>query len=243
MGQDLENGKRIAVIHQPEFIPWLGFFNKLNQGDIFVILDDVQFKKNHFENRNKIRCNNAQGWAWISIPVLTKHKHGQKIKDVEISGRNNRRWKEKILNTVCMSYRKTPYFEDVYELISVSINNDCQKIVEINIGLLMAILDYLGIEKTIYIQSRMGVTSTKSRLIIDLVQATGASIYLSGQSGKTYLEQSKFQEKGLTVQYQQFTHPEYTQSHGGFIKGLSIIDLLFNHGKNSIHFIGETNRE
>ncbi len=238
----MEKG-RVVTIHQPEFIPWLGFFNKIWQSDVYIIMDDVQFKKNHFENRNKIRAVNDQGWAWITIPVLTKGRFGQKICHVEINTDGEKRWKDVLLKTIKLSYQKSKYFQEIYEIIENCVNQNTTRVSDINKCLILSILDYLNIKKDILIQSKLGITSLRENLLIDLIEESGCDIYLSGQSGKAYLDLSIMKENNITVRYQNFTHPKYEQLHGEFLEGMSIIDLLFNCGKESVNFIKAVNYE
>lgn len=230
-------GEPIVTIHQPEFIPWLGFFNKLWHCDIFIILDKVQFKKNNFENRNKVRTKNTPGWTWITIPVLIKGKFGQKIDEVLINDEMAPRWRIAILNTIKLSYGRSRYFDDIYPIIEKNIMQATENLVDINISLLAAIINYLGMNKKILRQSDLRVFSDKSQLLAELVRASGANVYLSGQSGKSYLDQDIMQAHNIRVIYQEFKHPVYKQPHGSFIEGMSIVDLLLNYGKDSVDFI------
>jgi len=237
------NKGRIVTIHQPEFIPWLGFFNKVWQSDVFIIMDDVQFKKNHFENRNKIRVLSEQGWTWIKIPVFMKGRFGQKICDVDINSEGEKRWKEVLLKSVKMSYQKTKFFPEVYEMIESCINQNTDKLCDINICLILAIMKYLDMNKNVIIQSQLAMASAKEYLLVDLIKKSGCDTYLSGQSGKVYLDHKVMTENGITVLFQNFNHPQYEQVHGNFLKGMSIIDLLFNYGKESVDFLKDVNYE
>ncbi|MBF0343315.1 MAG: WbqC family protein [Nitrospirae bacterium] len=230
----------IVTIHQPEFVPWLGTFNKIYQCDTYIIMDDVQFTKRRFVNRNKIRANLNEGWIWITIPILTKGRFDQNIKDVRI--KSDERWREPILKSIVMSYKKAPYFEDVYYLVEKCLSIYHEMIADINICLIKSIMEYLDIHKTIFIQSEIGkIDATGSELVLELVKRVDGTTYLSGQSGKDYLKEEHFKENNIKVLYQKFIHPYYNQLHKGFIEGMSILDLLFNHGKNSIEFINAIN--
>jgi hypothetical protein len=233
----------IVTIHQPEFVPWLGFFNKIWQSDVFIIMDNVQFKKNHFENRNKIRALNDQRWTWIKVPVLIKGRFGQKICHVEINSDGEKRWKDVLLKTVKLSYQKSNYFREVYEIVENCINQNTNKLVDININFILSILDYLNIQKKILIQSQLNIVSSKSKLLADLIKANECDVYLSGQSGKEYLDLDIMKENYIAVRYQNFKHPYYKQMHGNFLEGMSILDLLFNYGKQSVDFIKGVNYE
>lgn len=228
---------RVVTIHQPEFVPWLGFFNKIWQSDTYIILDNVQFKKNHFENRNKIRVSNKQGWTWITVPVLMKGRHGQRIKDVEINNGGDKRWRDVVLKSIRLSYQKSKYFHEIFELVEMCIKQDTSRLRDVNINFIFSILEYLNINIDVLLQSEMNVLSTKNQLLIDLIKQSECDTYLSGQSGKIYLDSTVMAENGITVRYQAFEHPHYIQLHGGFLEGMSILDLLFNFGKDSVGYI------
>lgn len=234
---------RVVTIHQPEFAPWLGFFNKIWQSDVFIVMDDVQFKKNHFENRNKIRTFDEQGWTWIKVPVLTKGRFGQKIREVEINSAGERRWREVFLKTVRLSYQRSKYFDEVYGIIEKCLAEGATKLVDINVCLIVSMLAYLGVGKEILVQSEINTATSRSQLLTDLIEASGCTIYLSGQSGKVYLDHDLMNEKNIVVRYQSFKHPQYEQSHGGFLANMSIIDLLFNCGRGSVKYIEGFNYE
>ena len=237
------NSKGIVTIHQPEFVPWLGFFNKVLQSDTVILLDNVQFKKNHFENRNKVRIKNEPGWIWITVPVLIKDRFGQKIREVEINSEKELRWREIILNTIKQSYQRSRFFNDIYPLVERGISLNTNRLAEINILFLSSIFESLGIKKKIMLQSAMNSTSSGTQLLVDLIKESGCDIYLSGKSGREYLDFNIIRDSNIIVVYQHFRHPIYSQMQGGFIEGMSILDLLFNYGKESVKFISDINYE
>ena len=220
----------IVAIHQPEHMPWLGFFDKVRQADIFVILDNVQFERNYFQNRNKIKT--PQGWIWLTVPVLTKGKSTQLIQDVQIN--NAVDWQSKLWKSIFYSYNKAPFFQKYSNFLKQIYDKQWTYLADLNEEIIKHIIHELGIQVKILRASTLGVTGKGTDLLLQICQKLNADIYLSGISGKDYLEESKFAEQGIKVIYQEFYHPIYKQLYEPFIPGMSIIDLLFNYGDKSL---------
>ena len=220
----------IVTIHQPEHMPWLGFFDKVRQADTVVLLDNVQFRKNYFQNRNKIRTQN--GWAWITAPIV-KAGHDLLINEVKIAPEN--KWKIENWNLINSAYQKAPYFKKYGEDTRKIYLNDWERLCDLNIALINYFLKILGIERNVAIASKLGIQPGKggTEVNLNICREMDADIYLSGISGKDYLEESKFTGQGIKVIYQEFYHPIYKQLYEPFLPGMSIIDLLFNHGDKS----------
>ena len=222
----------IVAIHQPNFLPWIGYFYKMYKSDIFVFLDNVQFSKNSYQNRVKIKT--SQGAQWLTLPVF--HKFGQLTKDVRIN--NNEKWKEKHLKTIELNYKKAPYFNQIYDLlVKVYTNNKWELMTDFNIELITAICNFLDIKTKTIRASSLNTSGSATELLIDIVKKVGGDIYLSGKGGMKYQNENRFKEENVTLIYTNFKHPVYPQLWGEFIEGLSIIDLLFNCGEESIYII------
>jgi len=219
---------RKVSIHQPQYIPWPAYFDKILQSDIFVILDDVQFQKNGLQNRNQIKT--PQGKAWLTLPV--KHSFGQQINKVEI---DNTKSKIKHLNSLKMNYSKASCFSDLYGIVSSVLDQQNNLISSISIELIKKILSYLDYKGEIVLSSDFAIKSKNSDLILDLCLAVDAEQYLSGSGGQDYLVKKDFEQAGIKVKFQQFHLPKYKQCFPkvGYISDLSILDLLFNEGKNA----------
>ena len=219
-------------IQQPEFFPWLGFFDKVNRVETVVILDNVQFKKRYFENRNKIRT--AQGWAWIRTPVLVKGRREQAINQVRID--DSQPWARKLTSSIRHGYGKAPYWseygEDICDLVE---NRTYTRLVDFNLAVIHFLMDALGLHKKLLLASDLETASSGSDLILEICRLTGAKAYLSGRDGRNYLREDDFRQAGVDLHYQNFQHPEYDQFQGGeFASAMSAVDLLFNHGPNSL---------
>ena len=221
------------VGHQPEFLPWLGFFHKLTLGDIYMIVDNVQFKKKHFENRNRI-CTRS-GALWITVPVHTQGRFEQHINQVAIDNRSN--WQRKILKSIELNYAKTPYFSQYWPFFSQVIGQERHKLAELNEELIRGCLGFLGIKVDVVKSSELGIVEQGTDLIVEMCKSVGATSYVSGQSGRDYLDEVRVAQAGIELIYQQFTHPTYQQVGTLFLPQMSVIDLLFNAGEKAGEYI------
>jgi hypothetical protein len=217
-----------VAIHQPQYLPWLGYFHKMMMSDVFVFLDDVQFKKNEFQNRNRIKT--AEGASWLTVPVI--HHFPQLISEVEIN--NRRDWRKKHLRTLDMNYRKAPYFDNFFPLFASGLTRDWEYLSPLNIYSIEKISKALGIKKRFIKSSELApLENGATDRLIDICRKLGADTYISGAGGRSYLELGKFDEAGIKVQFQEFNHPVYPQLYGKFEPYLSVVDLLFNCGEKS----------
>lgn len=221
----------MITIHQPGYLPWLGFFDKMAKSDVFVFLDDVQYEKNYFDNRNKIKT--ADGWMWLTVPV--KVTFGQKLNEVVIE--NNLSWREKHWKALQTNYNKAPYFAEHAAFLEKVYQQDWERLIDLNITLITYLAEQLGLKKKIVKSSELHAIGAKSERLLDICLKLGATTYLSGQFGRNYLDEQKFTEKGVKVIYQDFKHPVYPQLYGGFFSALAIIDLLCNCGPKSLRVL------
>lgn len=223
----------IVSIHQPNFIPWVGYFSKINQSNIFVILDNVQFEKNGFTNRNKIK--NSQNTIWLTIPVNLSNYLSTKIKDIRIA--NIRNWKEKNLSTVKMNYAKAPFFNEIFELYENILNKDFQYLIDLNVELILTIINYLNIEINVKYASNISNNLNSTELLLDICKKSNATEYLIGAGGNKYMDKSIFEINNIKLSQYNLKGFKYPQLWGDFVPNLSILDLLFNCGKESINYI------
>ena len=230
-----------AVILQSGYIPWLGYFDLIKKADIFVFLDDVQWTTRDWRNRNRVRT--SEGWSWLTVPVQLRKPHYEySVKDVEID--NSRNWQEKHLHTLQSWYKKTPYFDEVYSLIDSTLRNKQKFVADLNYELIFEICNYIGLKGTRFLFSQEISISREikktEKLIGILEEIGGVTTYISGPSAKSYIEESKFEGKGIKVEWHNYEHPYYRQNTWGsniFIPYLSIVDLLFNHGTESLEIL------
>ncbi len=217
----------IVTIHQPEHLPWLGYFNKMAKAEKYVILDSVQFEKNYFQNRNKIMGSN--GVQWLAIPVQMKGHMSNTIATTQIAG--DERWKKKYLNTIQMSYSRYPFFKEVFSVVEDAISIDTNYIADINISLFKAFAEKLDMHPEFVRSSELNIEGLKSDLILDICRATNADVYIAGPSGRDYLDMESFRKAGIEVKFNDYTHPTYSQKKTEeFIPYLSSLDLFMNCG-------------
>lgn len=223
-----------AAIHQPNFLPWIGFFYKWIKSDILVLLDDVQFIRRGYTNRVKIK--GQEGERWLTVPVIKKGKYYQNINEVEIDKDPAR--KKKIPGTIRTFYGKAPYFNDYYPGLESILEKDFTYLAEFNIELLTWLARQLGITTKMARASQMpGIEGQSTQRLVSICKAVGAERYLSGFGGQKYQEEEIFRETNIELLVYDFAHPVYPQMWGEFLPGLSVLDLLFNTGPGSREII------
>ena len=219
----------IVAVHQPQYLPWLGYFDKIDKADFFVFLDDVQFKKNEWQNRNKIKT--AQGWQWLTVPV--GYKYPQLISEVPING--TIRWQHKHSQSVLSNYKKAPYYHSLEEFFEEMFCRDWQLISQLNISVVQELVEVLGIDTPLFVSSELGeFPEDADERLIAITKHFGADSYLAGMGGREYMELDKYKENGIEVVFQDYTHPVYDQLFGEFEPNMSTIDLILNHGPKSL---------
>jgi len=224
----------IVSISQPCYLPWLGYFDRIARSDLHVVLDHVQFEKGSMTNRNKILSKNGE--MWLTVPVKRIEGLATRIFDVEVDTTVN--WKRKHIESIRQCYRRGRYFDDYFSHLVASLEQNADSLVALISPLTTYLLDALGISTPIMFSSQMGVTGIKSDLVLALCKESGASRYISGPFGRNYLERQKFEEAGIEVVFHDYAHPAYFQVNTAtFVPRLSIIDLLFNHGPESLNIL------
>lgn len=222
----------IAVL-QPSYIPWLGFFEQMMSVDTFVFYDDAQYTKNDWRNRNRLKTRD--GFVWLTIPV--NGSIGLQIREVKIDSMQN--WQIKHKKTISQLYSKTLFFDEVFTLFEPLWNNRYEFLLDAIVDSINLAVRYLDINTKIVFSSDMRLAGDKNQKLIDICKTLGADKYYSGLSAQSYLDIELFSENGIEVAFQRYNHPVYTQVNGDFISHLSIMDLLFNCGKNSKQIIKE----
>jgi hypothetical protein len=228
----------ILAGHQPEYLPYIGFFYKVARADKFIFVDHVRYLKKSFQNRNKIRtAPGSSGWTWLTVPVITKGRRFQKICEVEID--NSTRWGEKHWKTIYFNYKSAPYFNDYKDFFEQLYSKRWNKLTDLNQTIIGYLFFQLEIKIPIYKSSDYDFTGAKTDLLIEMCDRLNADTYFSGVGAKIsgYVEEEKFKERGLSHIFSDFKHPDYTQRFKPFIPNLSIIDILFNCGAESIKII------
>jgi len=223
-----------VAIHQPGFLPWLGFFEKVASVDCFVLLDTVQFEKNSFDNRNRVRDKTSA--HWLTVPVLSSGRFGNNDwQALEIN--NNVNWAHKHIASLKQWYGRSIYWSDIEALLCKVYGEKYEYLLDLNLDLIFGFCKLLGIKTKIIQASTLGVTQKKSKLVLEIVNAVGGTQYLSGVLGRDYLELDGFKSYGIDVSFQDYKYPVYAQLYPNFISGLSILDLYANHGADSFDIL------
>jgi hypothetical protein len=219
----------ILAIHQPNYIPWLGYFFKIAHANKFVFLDMVVYPGGSLVNRNSIKT--AHGPAWLTIPVLKSGRSGQLIGEVETD--NTKGWAHRHLATLRSNYGRAPHFKEIFALLEPhyrAATRNRSSLAAFNIGLICSIVTYLDISTQFIRASDLNVSGQKTDLLLDICRAIEASTYLAGTGAKSYQEDAKFEENGITPVYSPFSQQSYPQLFGGFLGNLSVVDVLMNCG-------------
>lgn len=224
----------IVAIHQPNFLPWLGYFYKMARCDTFVWLDSVPYAKGSYTNRVKIKT--AAGPQWWTVPVETHGKLGQPILEVRTSDTVD--WRKKSIMTLRTNYQGCPHFQPHADRIFEILGGTDDRLAELNIRLIEYVAQQLGIRTPLRRSSQMAARGAATDLLIALSKEVGADTYLSGSGGANYQDAAAFQAAGLQLTYANYQHPVYPQAFGDFVPGLSIVDLLFNAGADSARILG-----
>jgi hypothetical protein len=196
-----------------------------------VVLDQVQFEKNSFVNRNKVRT--SQGSTWLTVPVRTRGRFGAlPINEVEIDDATN--WARKHWATTRQAYVRAPRFAEYEEWLGDVYSRSWSRLLDLCSEMTDHLLYRLGITTRLVVGSELGVTGKKDELLLEICRAVGATTYLSGALGRQYLREEIFAEADIEVVYQDYRHPEYRQLHETFLPYMAVIDLLFNCGEKSL---------
>lgn len=232
----------ILTGHQPNYLPYLGFFHKIAQADTFAIFDNVQFvKRGKFGWMNRNRIRTKDGWIWLTVPVLTKGKYYQLIMGTKIN--NNSHWAKKHFMSIYYNYRRAKYFKKYSGFFEEIYKRDWDNFSDLTIEIIKYLIKELGIDIKIVVCSKIGVRGKATEYTIDLCKKLKADTYISGIHGKDYLDENLFRKENIRLIYQEFVHPVYKQLFRGFIPSLSIIDLLFNYGVQSLDILTGKKKE
>ncbi|HEY3249786.1 MAG TPA: WbqC family protein [Ignavibacteria bacterium] len=220
----------ICTVHQPNYLPYLGFFEKAYRSDVFILYDTTQFKKNDWQNRNKI-CT-PKGWEWITVPVV--HEFGLKIMETKINNPQNaltKNWR-----TIQTIYGRAPYFRMYSSILEEIYSTKYEKINELNCSLITTIAVFLGLKTKFVRSSELPAIESKStQALIDLCKLVNADTYISGSEGINYIDMDLWNSSGLKLLFQKYEHPVYKQFNNPvFQSHMNVLDLLFNSGNESL---------
>jgi hypothetical protein len=215
-----------VVVLQPGYLPWLGFFDQLRRADVFVYYDDVQYDTHGWRNRNRIKTQT--GPLWLTVPVRHSGLGFPRILDVEIDAR--RPWARKHLASIRQAYAAAPYLHRYVPELEATLHSRWERLVDLDIAVTSLMAGWLGLERRVERSSTLGIDGTRSDRLLRICQRFGATVYVSGKAARSYLDVPLFEQHGIRVEWQHFTHPVYPQLHGEFVPFMSAIDVLLNCG-------------
>lgn len=218
---------------QPGYLPWLGFFELMQNCDLFVIFDDVQYTKKDWRNRNRIRSKNS--WFWLTVPVLTKHKRFQLINEARINYSID--WRTKHLRAIAINYCKAKYFNNYFFDFEKKLDYKWDSLVDLDLEIIIWLSKALGINKSIIKSSTLKTKGKRENKIIEICKTLGAQELYDSKAASLFIDKKEFEKAGINIIFQDYRHPVYEQIYKPFIPYMSTIDLLFNHGPNSLGII------
>lgn len=227
---------RIVSAHQPNFLPYLGFFDKMLRSDVFVIRDEVQFVERDYHHRNRMRIDSPPGeepqCKWIRVPVV---KEQADLKDVRIKNAvkdKNVPWNIFMLRQIRSAYETAPYFAKYFPELDLILRVQTARLIELNMAIIGWLQRCFGVNTELVYASELnyGKTGDPTADLAKIAEAVDANVYLSGSGGRSYLNQAVFDARGVQIRFQSFDHPVYQQQYAGFVPNLAAIDALFNVG-------------
>lgn len=222
-------------IHQPDFVPYLGFFQRLLMSQHFIVLDDVKFIRDGWQHRDRIKSRHGSTWLTLTV---SKGSHHQHICEVELS--ETKKWIESNLNLLRECYSKATHFSEIFPQVEAIYHAGHSRMIEFNCALLDLAMGYFDIAIPISRSSEYDINVSRSARLLALVQAKQGDTYLTGTGSRDYLDMEMFQAAGVQVIWQDFKHPVYPQLHGDFEPMLSCLDVLFNCGRDAAGVLRST---
>lgn len=220
-----------VAIHQPQYLPWLGYFDKLDSADVFIFLDTVQFKKHEWQNRNRIRTKD--GWQWLTVPIIDRFP--ERIDRVKINGKTD--WQRKHCQALRLHYGRAPFWNPFGPELLALLESPWTGLGGLNVAVTDLLSQHLGITTRRVLASTLLAREDPTDRLIDLCRAVGGTVYLAGESGPSYMDVSRFLQTGIAIQVQSYSHPEYPQRYQPFVSHLAVVDLLFNCGPQSLEIL------
>lgn len=214
-------------IMQPTYLPWLGYFDMMSRVDVFVLLDNVQFEKKSWQQRNRIKT--ANGELMLSVPVKTAGRFHQQINEVEID--HSTRFHDKHVKSIEAAYRKAPFFRDNFAAIATLISSEEVRLGRFNEALIRFLAERLGVTTPIVVGSELAATGSSTELTVNQCLELGATSFLAAAGSRPYVSaEPRFAEHGIAVEFHEYEHPRYPQLHGPFLPYMAAVDAIFNVG-------------
>ncbi len=219
---------------QPTYLPWMGYFDLMDQADIFVFLDSVQFDKRSWQQRNRIKS--PRGELMLTVPVLTKGRFSQRICDVEIDA--SAHFYKEHFKSIKLNYAKAKHFQEYSQKLEEVFERRHELLADMTIEIILWLKNELGIKTEFIRSSTLDVNDAKAGLLVKICQAVGADEYLSPLKSRDYIGEGElFAKNKIKLSYHQYNHPQYTQLFGEFVSHLAAIDVLFNAGHECLSII------
>ena len=220
--------------HQPQYLPWLGYFDKMDRADLFVLLDTVQYKKNEWQNRNRIRT--ATGWQWLTVPV--HYRFPMTMKEVRID--DSGRWRRKHREALRTQYGRSPFLNPTFRALETILEAPFDRLSELNTRTVEVLAALLSVRTPLVLASSIGdLPMGADDRLIALCRRFGCATYLAGAGGQDYMDLGAYRRAGIEVEFQIFRPPVYRQAHAGFEPALSAVDCLMNCGVDALHLLRE----
>ena len=223
-----------GVILQPGYIPWLGFFNQMFLSDLFIYLDDVQFDRRGWRNRNQIR--GPHGAVWLTIPIVQKGRYNQILKETKIDNSSN--WQTKHLRSLKHFYSRTRYFVSLYPQIERILKKEWKFLLDLDVQIINQINQFMGLNVQTEFASHFHISNhDKTGRLVEICHKSGINDYISGPLCEDYMDYDQLKAFGINLYLHEYVHPEYPQRFTPFIPFLSIVDLLFNTGRHGLEIL------
>jgi hypothetical protein len=221
-----------VAIHQPHYLPWLGYMAKWAAADVLVLLDTVQYEKNGFQNRNRVKTRD--GARWVTVPVRVRL--GTTIHEVPIA--DDAPWARRHWTTIAQAYAQAPHLPRFRAGLETLYASAWTHLCPLAVESAALVARGLGIRTPVRLASELAVTTADpTRRLIDLCRAVGGTTYLAGPDAGRYLDRAVFRDAGIAVVQQRYEHPEYAQLHGPFVPFLSALDILLMHGDDALRIL------
>jgi hypothetical protein len=228
---------------QPGYLPWLGFFDQILGCDLFIIYDDLPYAKDSWRNRNRVKT--PGGWSWLTVPVVNKERDRKTIREVEVS--EHGQWRRDHWRTLKNHYVRAPYFQDHEPFFASLYEKPWRFLVDLDLEIIFYLLRVLCIDTRVILSSEAGLEAEHLRTkaagkdptgrVAFLCHRLGGERFLEGALGRAFIDTSRLESLGITLEFHDYQHPQYRQLFGDFIPYLSVIDLLFNHGAESLDIL------
>lgn len=233
-------GGLVLTGHQPAYLPWVPYFTRMLEADVFVLLDHVQYEQRGWQNRNRIRT--THGELLLTVPIRTRGRSRQRIDQAEID--TAQRWQRRHWASITHAYRSAPHFDRYREALEhIYLDQQWRRLVDLDLALTHLIMDWLHIDTPIVRSSMLGLTSSKTGLLVEICERLNATTLLTGEGAATYIDPALLAAHGITHHEAQLEHPRYVQRHRPFLPGMSAIDLLFNCGGRATDIVQIAERD